>query len=362
MLFITSGVERITGYKASDFIQNKNLSFDDIYHPEDRDRIFEEVSYALKAHKSYTIEYRVKHKAGHYIYLWEQGIGIYENNEVIALEGYITDITLQKMTEIDLMEKVNQQASELLRQREDEIERANFLRTLELTKAMAHEFKNPLTLTLNSCNIMKTEIGRDPINRQRIEMLISIMKNANLRINDIVETIDLTFRSLSNKRGLFHIRELIDKSLNEELRQEIEKENIRINIDQGIIQYLLEITGQNFIQSLRNILRNSIKAIRDSEKKSQGVITINVDEAEDETLHLEIYDNGVGISKECMDIITIPFYSTSTSNTSGGLGLATAKFLFQHDNIGIAFESEKDEWTKVILIIPKSRWRQNGNN
>ncbi|POB15163.1 PAS domain-containing protein [Halobacteriovorax sp. DA5] len=360
MLFITSGVERILGYKPEELINNNELSFADIYHPDDALRVWNEVQLAIENHTFFTIEYRVKHKKGHYIYVWEQGIGIYENGNLIAIEGYICDITIKKLTEMELMEIVEKQAKELLKKKEGEIERANFQRILELTKGMAHELKNPLTLTLNSYQILRAEIFRKERRPERIDMLLSVMKDANTRINDIVETIDLTFRSVSNIKEIFNVSKLIEKSLTIDYMQEIKEQNIHLSISEETSNYNLFITGQNFIQALKNIIKNSINALQESSKNNKREISINIEiDNNNQSLLLKIKDTGIGISQEYVKSVTLPFYSATSQKTSGGLGLAIAKFLLHNDKIDISFKSDIGNWTEVTLSIPKERWRHS---
>ncbi|EPZ52228.1 PAS domain S-box protein [Bacteriovorax sp. BAL6_X] len=360
MLFMTSGVERILGYKAEEFINNKELSFSDIFHPEDLPRVWNEVQLAIDNKTFFTIEYRIRHKKGHYIYVWEQGIGIFENDEFVALEGYICDITIKKLTEIELMDIVEKQAKELLKKKEGEIERANFQRILDLTKGMAHELKNPLTLTLNSYQILRAELFRKEQRQERIETLLTVMRDANKRINDIVETIDLTFRSVSNVKELYNVKKLIDKSISIELKQEFKEQEIKLILPKNIQDYNLFITGPNFIQAFKNILKNSINAIKEAKDgiKKEIKISIEVNKMS-QALMIKIYDTGVGISEDYVKSITLPFFSSTSQKTGGGLGLAIAKFLLQSDRIDISFVSDIGHWTEVILNIPKERWRHS---
>ncbi|MFG1505954.1 PAS domain-containing protein [Halobacteriovorax sp. ZH5_bin.2] len=360
MLFMTSGVERILGYKAEEFINNKELSFPDIYHPDDITRVSKEVEMAIDNKTFFTIEYRVKHKKGHYIYVWEQGIGIFENDELVALEGYICDITIRKLTEMELMEIVEKQAKELLKKKEGEIERANFQRILELTKGMAHELKNPLTLTLNSYQILRAEIFRKEQRLEKIETLLSVMRDANKRINDIVETIDLTFRSVSNVKEIFNVKKLVDKSMTIDFKQELKEQEIKLTLPEDIKDYNLFITGPNFIQALKNILKNSINAIKEAKESIKKEIKVSIEvNKTNQALLIKIHDTGIGISEDYVKNITLPFFSSTSQKTGGGLGLAIAKFLLQNDKIDISFKSDIGHWTEVTLNIPKERWRHS---
>lgn len=360
MEFITSGIERITGYTAEEILYNSEVSFDDLYLEEDKEPTRIIVDKALENKEFYTIEYRIRHKNGNIIHLWEQGVGVYDGDEIVALEGYICDITAQKQTEEDLKRKVEEQAAELLKKKEEEIEQANFRRILELTKAMAHELKNPLTLNINSCFLLEDEIAlKENGDNKKIHRLLTILRDANNRIQEIVETIESTFRSVTKKRSNHKLSDLFRRAITIHKKTELEKYNITLDLQDSIKNYNLKITQESFVQSIKNLLRNSIAALKNTDKRKRKISISTIEQSNSNKLLIRIFDNGVGISKEAIDKITLPFYSSLSKSKGGGLGLSATKFLLQDDNLDIAFESKKNEWTEVTISIPSKYWSKN---
>lgn len=99
MKFISNGVERITGYPASDFIDNKVRSFASIIHPEDNS-IDGEIEHAITTKLPYKIEYRIIHKDGSIIWVEESGQVVEDTtNNVNYLDGVLMDITQRKQAE-----------------------------------------------------------------------------------------------------------------------------------------------------------------------------------------------------------------------------------------------------------------------
>jgi PAS domain S-box-containing protein len=100
MEFVSEGCLSLTGYKPEDFINDSTIAYNNIIHPEDRDRLWIEINYALEKKKPFTILYRIYTRDGFEKWLWEKGIGIYnDSGEIIALEGFISDITDRKLSE-----------------------------------------------------------------------------------------------------------------------------------------------------------------------------------------------------------------------------------------------------------------------
>ncbi len=99
MKFISRGVERITGYAVSDFLDNKVRSFASIIHPEDN-FIDVEINQAIETKQPYKIEYRLIHQNGSIIWVEETGQVMEDKiNNINYLDGVLMDITQRKHTE-----------------------------------------------------------------------------------------------------------------------------------------------------------------------------------------------------------------------------------------------------------------------
>ncbi len=103
MEFFSSGVKELTGYAAADFINNAKLCYADVIHPDDRHVVYDEVQKAIAAHKHFQLVYRIRTSSGEEKWVWERGLGVYSfTGELLAIEGFISDITERKHAEDDL--------------------------------------------------------------------------------------------------------------------------------------------------------------------------------------------------------------------------------------------------------------------
>ncbi len=106
MNFVSEGCLELTGYEASELIHNAALSFNDVILPEYRERLWDKWQKVLANRERLTEEYCIRAKDGTIKWVWEQGHGVYdEDGRVIALEGFITDITARKQTEESLADE-----------------------------------------------------------------------------------------------------------------------------------------------------------------------------------------------------------------------------------------------------------------
>lgn len=100
MLYLTEQIEELTGYSVIDFISGQQ-TFAGIMHPEDRQRIWDDVQRAIDTGSKFEFTYRITTKFGESRYFWEQGgvTGIDSATGFVIIEGFIVDITAQRRAE-----------------------------------------------------------------------------------------------------------------------------------------------------------------------------------------------------------------------------------------------------------------------
>ncbi len=92
--FVSSGCTALTGWRPEDLINDKNVRHIDVVHIDDQKMVWETMEEALRNKHAYEVEYRIITKLGEEKWVWEKGQGVYDDNgEVIAAEGFVTDIT-----------------------------------------------------------------------------------------------------------------------------------------------------------------------------------------------------------------------------------------------------------------------------
>ncbi|HBY75775.1 MAG TPA: hypothetical protein DEG47_01905, partial [Cyanobacteria bacterium UBA11148] len=103
MTFLSDAIQDISGYLASEFINNRIRSFKSIIHPQDRANVQESVQQSAIAKQPYAIEYRIVRSEGRIAWVYDKGQAFYnENGEIIGLDGILLDITDRKQTEAEL--------------------------------------------------------------------------------------------------------------------------------------------------------------------------------------------------------------------------------------------------------------------
>ena len=110
VIYINDHIETISGYSKEDFLSGK-ITFAGIFHPEDAEMIRQTIDKSVGERQSFQIRYRIRHASGEWRWVIESGIGVYDGDNLIMLEGFLQDITLQKEAE----EKLQKIAEENLK-------------------------------------------------------------------------------------------------------------------------------------------------------------------------------------------------------------------------------------------------------
>ncbi len=93
MSFVSEGALELTGYSASTFTTSEDrLPFTDIVLPDDKAKIHDAIKNAENS-KKFTIAYKIRTAEGNIKSVLDRGTIIYEENQPIAIEGFISDVT-----------------------------------------------------------------------------------------------------------------------------------------------------------------------------------------------------------------------------------------------------------------------------
>lgn len=133
-MFVSEGCLELTGYHPSDLIDNSTVSYEQITHPDDRKSVRRDIEEALQQKRPFQLLYRIITATGEEKWVWEKGAGVFSSNEeLIAIEGFITDITERRRAE-QALQKSYEEAEITVEQRTSELRRTNKLLQIEVNE------------------------------------------------------------------------------------------------------------------------------------------------------------------------------------------------------------------------------------
>ena len=203
---------------------------------------------------------------------------------------------------------------------------------------ITHEIKNPIAVCKGYLDMFDKDnqdhfkkyipILKDEINRTLL-LLEDFLAMNKVKINKDIIDINLLIEEVVK-----NIKMLCTKN-NIELKTKIIDDEIYINADYNRLT-------QVFI----NLLKNSVEAIP---KNKKGKIEVK-EILNNNNLIISVQDNGTGMSKELLNKIKEPFYTTKPKGT--GLGVSLSEEIIKAHNGTLNYESKKNKYTKVIITLP----------
>ncbi|TVR78192.1 MAG: PAS domain S-box protein, partial [Chitinophagaceae bacterium] len=159
--YISDNIYRLLGYTAEEFLQDRD-TFRKIIHPDD-ELVAE--SNIVNWHKSKNpeilkLEFRAKHKMGHYIWLEDYLVKVNSPNSKSFMAGILVDITQRKKYESDLL-KYKEMLEKRVLERTQNLEQANKKLQSEIKIRIETEdrlMKSEAIYRLLSSNIPKSAV------------------------------------------------------------------------------------------------------------------------------------------------------------------------------------------------------------
>lgn len=98
--FASAGALELSGWAPEAFYAGGEITWSEIMHPGDVERVAKEAEAAFSAKRQLTVSYRIRTRTGEERWVWDRSVGIYgADGELVALEGFVTDVTEAKRAE-----------------------------------------------------------------------------------------------------------------------------------------------------------------------------------------------------------------------------------------------------------------------
>ncbi|MCI8330855.1 MAG: HAMP domain-containing histidine kinase [Bacilli bacterium] len=203
---------------------------------------------------------------------------------------------------------------------------------------ITHEIKNPIAVVKGYLDMF------DSNNKEKSEKYVNVMKNEIDRtLNLLTDFMEFTKIKVEKKENNFN--ELIDDvkevlipffiAKNISYYFEVE-ENINIKID-----YL------RMKQVILNIIKNAVESC----EKDTGHVSTTIF-TDTDSLYIYVKDNGTGMTKETLDKILTPFYTTKEKGT--GLGVSLSKEIIESHGGNLSYTSDIGKGTVCKIALPKN--------
>jgi len=243
-----------------------------------------------------------------------------------------------------------QKKSEELGAAQNELMHVERLASLgKLSSSVAHEINNPLSGILVYTKLLYKQLSNPELDEsKRLSMLkhLKLIENETKRCGDIVKgLLDFSRKDQDNFEQK-HLHEILRETC-EIMTHPIKIANISLMTDFSARSDLIYCSANQVKQACIAILVNATEAVLEN-----GEIVLATKNPDEDTIKLEITDNGLGISAEDLPHIFEPFFSTKQDASGIGLGLAIVHGIVQSHNGKIQVNSERGTGTTISVTFP----------
>jgi signal transduction histidine kinase len=263
----------------------------------------------------------------------------------VVLPILITVIGIIVLLVVILFEKTKNQTRLIIQAQNDLIKKEKLSTIGELTSRISHDLRNPLGLIKLTVDSIESRINKklDPKLDEYIPILNDAIYRINHQINQVlgfVKTIPLDLKLVS-----------LLQMLHESITNTNVPKNIKVTLPKH--DFSLMASKIQLEAAFGNLLSNSVDAIG----QNDGSIVIRA-KSEKNNLIIEFEDSGEGISKENIEKIFEPLFTTKQQGT--GLGLASVKSIIEAHGGMITVTSPPTIFTITLPENPKDNISQKG--
>lgn len=332
-LFVSDAIEKLSGYPASDFINNAVRDCASITHPDDIPMIEAAVADAIARRTDYNVEYRIIHKSGQIRWVNERASVIFEGDTPRYLDGAQYDITELREAR-EAASAASQSKSEFL---------AN----------MSHEIRTPMTAILGFADLLAESASRSN-DSESMEHVDTIRRNGQhllALINDILDLSKIEAGKMTVESVDLAPRTLIEDSI-QTLASRAQEKGIALRCEiASELPASIRSDPLRMRQVLLNLLGNAVKFTQ------HGSVTLRVDVVggPKPLLRCAITDTVVGMSPDEMARLFRPFEQADSSTTrrfgGTGLGLRISKRLAELLGGTIEVSSEPGRGSRFVATF-----------
>lgn len=286
---------------------------------------------------------------------------------MVAMAWYIGHMFLQKQKDteqIAYLTELNRLLEEMHRSEETIAHQQRLQIMGTMTGGIAHEFNNLLTPIMGYADLLLMDLKEDS---EQYDSALEIYE-ASAKAKEIIQQIsslsrknmETAYKNMNGKRMLTRamkmVRSVCPANVHLEERIALEDECILCNETQ-MNQVILNIcvNAIHAIGHQEGSICISTRILRREELEGLNFVSRCLPPASENWsryIHIEIRDNGCGMSREVMNQIFDPFFTTKKGGKGTGLGLALVEQIISSHKGGISVESEPGKGSVFSLYLP----------
>jgi len=269
---------------------------------------------------------------------------------ILLCLGGISIITMAYILSKRMARRVSEVDMEKQMMNEQIVETGKLASVGELAAGIAHEINNPVAIMVEEAgwieDLLQEEEFKSSENMDEFRRALVQIATQGRRCKEITHKLLSFARKTDATVQEVQINDVIDEIVSLS-NQRARVSNVSINTDLQTNLPTLRVSPSEMQQVFLNMINNSLDAM----EKQGGTITIR-SLLKDNTMVIEIADNGPGIPSADLGRIFDPFYTTKPVGQGTGLGLSICYGIIKKLGGDIEVTSTLDEGTTFYVKIP----------
>lgn len=254
--------------------------------------------------------------------------------------------------------KVQKKSEELLEAQNELIHIERIASIGKLSSSVAHEINNPLSGVLTYTKLVHKQLGKiefEPALKESMLKNLKVIESETKRCGDIVKgLLNFSKKDQQNFENL-HLHKIL-KETYDLIAHQMKISNINFITDFSASRDLINCNPNQIKQACVALLVNASEAIFQN-----GEVLMKTSNTNENTIKIEIIDNGSGITPQDIPHIFEPFFSSKQKVSGIGLGLAIVHGIIQNHKGSIDVSSKVGEGTLISINLPVSKNKEVKN-
>jgi len=264
------------------------------------------------------------------------------------LEVHIGELVLPPRSKPELIVVIRDITARVMFERQ--VHQADKLVTVgQLAAGVAHEINNPMASILTCAEgLLRSDMTAEADQREYLDIIRSSARRCKMITQKLLDYAAAPTLFMTT----VPLRDVLKEAVGL-LHFEASRRKVKLSLE--LPPNLPPIVGSKdaLIQVFVNLILNSLESAQDG-----GYVELE-GEADPESVHIYVHDDGSGIREEDFHRVFDPFFTTKPSGTSSGLGLSVSQGIVKQHDGTIAVVKHHAHKTSIRVSLPIGKPQQD---
>lgn len=242
--------------------------------------------------------------------------------------------------------------TEMLRSAQNELIQLERIASLgKLSASVAHELNNPLSGILIYTKLITKQLSNAELYTSKKDSMLkhlSLIESETKRCGEIVRGMLNFSKKEQDNLSVMHLHQILAETF-ELMSHPVKIAGISFITDFAATKDLIKCGPNQIKQACVALIMNASEAVAEN-----GEIIMRTKNPNEQSVSIEITDNGAGINEEVLLHVFEPFFTTKEGVSGIGLGLPIVHGIVQRHSGKVEIDSEPGKGTTVSIILPLS--------